>query len=87
MGHSFCCISFEQKENLIIKSEIKFKDKKIITKLDNKELEYIVNSNTNKKNEYENNKSTTFSPQNDKKFEFVNPLPEIVNIKPKKFYL
>ena len=87
MGHSFCCISFEQKENLIIKSEIKFKDKEIIKKLDNKEIKYIQNSNTNKKNEYDNNKISISSPQNDKKMDFVNPLPEIVNIKPRKFYL
>ena len=87
MGHSFCCIPLEQKENLIIKSEIKFKDKEIITKLDNKEIKYIQNSNTNKKNEDDNNKSTISSPQNNKKMNFVNPLPEIVNIKPRKVYL
>ena len=36
MGHSFCCISFEQKEKLIIKSQLIFKDNDIITELGNK---------------------------------------------------
>ena len=51
MGHSFCCSSFEQKEKLIIKSEMIFKDNDIITKLVNKEIKYIQNSNTSKKKE------------------------------------
>ena len=85
MGHSFCCIYFEQKEKFAIKSEIKFKNKEINTNLDNKEIKYIQNSNTNKKKEYDNNKSTDFSPKNDKINDFVNPLPEIVIIKPRKF--
>ena len=85
MGHSFCCSSFEQKEKLIIKSEKIFKDNDIITKLVNKEIKYIQNSNTSKKKEYDNNKSTAFSPKNE--IDFVNPLPEIVNIKPRKFNL
>ena len=84
MGHSFCCITFEQKEKLVIKSEIKFKNKEFITNLDNKEIKYIQNSNTIKKKEFDNNKSTAFSPKNDKINDFVNPLPEIVVIKPKK---
>ena len=67
MGHSFCCIYFEQKEKFAIKSEIKFKNKEINTNLDNKEIKYIQNSNTNKKKEYDNNKSTDFSPKNTKK--------------------
>ena len=85
MGNSFCCISFEQKEKLIIKSEIKFNNKEIITKLNNKEIKYVQNSNTNKNKENDNNKSTTFSPKNDKIFGFINPLPDIVIIKPKKY--
>ena len=85
MGHSFCCIYFEQKEKFAIKSEIKFKNKEINTNLDNKEIKYIQNSNTNKKKEYDNNKSTDFSPKNDKINDFVNPLPDIVIIKPRKF--
>ena len=85
MGHSFCCIYFEQKDKFAIKSEIKFKNKEINTNLDNKEIKYIQNSNTNKKKEYDNNKSTDFSPKNDKINDFVNPLPDIVIIKPRKF--
>ena len=85
MGHSFCCIYFEQKEKFAIKSEIKFKNKEINTNLDNKEIKYIQNSDTNKKKEYDNNKSTDFSPKNDKINDFVNPLPDIVIIKPRKF--
>ena len=85
MGHSFCCIHFEQKEKLVIKSEIKFKNKEINKNLNIKEIKYIQNSNTNKKIEYDNNKSTDFSPKNDKINDFVNPLPEIVIIKPRKF--
>ena len=49
MGHSFCCIHFEQKEKLVIKSEIKFKNKEINKNLNIKEIKYIQNSNTNKK--------------------------------------
>ena len=85
MGHSFCCISFEQKEKLIIKSQLIFKDNDIITELGNKKIKYIQNSNTSEKKEYSNNKSTAFSPKNE--IDFVNPLPEIVNIKPRKFNL
>ena len=85
MGHSFCCIYFEQKEKFAIKSEIKFKNKEINKNLNIKEIKYIQNSNTNKKKEYDNNKSTDFSPKNDKINDFVNPLPDIVIIKPRKF--
>ena len=81
MGNSFCCIANEKEgQPLIIQSELMYEN---FENINEKELN---NYNINLKNEsYIHKTSSTFSPNADEDNNyFVNPLPEIVNIKRKK---
>ena len=81
MGNSFCCIANEKGgQSLIIQSELMYES---FENINEKELN---NYQINLKNESYIQKTTSaFSPKSDEDNNyFVNPLPEIVIIKPKK---
>ena len=85
MGNSYCCFSIKNKEQLIIHSEIMidgFEKNKIANKNNIKDNNLNINNNKIKINFIKTNE--TFNQEED--IDFVNPLPEIVNIKYKKNY-
>ena len=88
MGNALCCLSPRNKQQLIIQSEIIPENGKIFEKISNKGLIFSQSSNLINThlldNQFGNNKSTNYNMQNEPRNALINPLPDIVIMKPKK---
>ena len=85
MGNSYCCISQEKEEKLVLDSEFAINTEDLYEKLNEKAAKNKINIKKNiiKGNKYIKTISTITS-RNEDYSEFNNPLPEIVIIKKKK---
>ena len=87
MVNSFCCGNFDQKNQIIMNSDLLYETFEVKTNQTDKkkELQNDLNSNRNLKHNFSFQKSTnTNIPQSIDENDFINPLPEIVIIKLKK---
>ena len=75
MGNSLCCFSNQNKNNLIIKSDLNLRKIESNYEFHKNDTNIIVNSNL---------KSVNSFPKYEQKNIIVNPIPEIVILKPRK---
>ena len=75
MGNSLCCFSNQNKNNLIIKSDLNLRKIESNYEFHKNDTNVIMNSNL---------KSVNSSPKYEQKNIIVNPIPEVVILKPRK---
>ena len=75
MGNSLYCFSNQNKNNLIIKSDLNLRKIESNYEFHKNDTNVIMNSNL---------KSVNSSPKYEQKNIIVNPIPEIVILKPRK---
>ena len=75
MGNSLYCFSNQNKNNLIIKSDLNLRKIESNYEFHKNDTNAIMNSNL---------KSVNSSPKYEQKNIIVNPIPEIVILKPRK---
>ena len=75
MGNSLYCFSNQNKNDLIIKSDLNLRKIESNYEFQQKDTNIVMNSNL---------KSINSSPIYEQKNIFVNPLPDVVIIKPRK---
>ena len=75
MGNSLYCFSNQNKNNLIIKSDLNLRKIESNYEFHKNDTNVIMNSNL---------KSVNSSPKYEQKNIIVNPIPEVVILKPRK---